>query len=195
MAKLVDRAMLEAAFPAGALVTLPESALGAVTHEPTRAFLRDTGLPAHVWLDATDELLAGELSCEDGEELAEEYEEFDFDYPHWACLGTISGDLVYLDVAGGGVFSIPDGGTPARLNSGLDAFAYFLCLLERERPNYDFEALGPDGSYRPDAEDRLRELMTAADPVAFEPPDESSEFEPGEPTWELVLRFVAEKLQ
>ncbi|MER5640726.1 SUKH-4 family immunity protein [Kitasatospora sp. NPDC002227] len=194
MAELVDRAMLEAAFPPGTLVTLPEAALGAVTHAPSRAFLRDVGLPDHVWLNVSEELRAGELGF-DGDELAEEHPEFDFDYAHWACLGSIAGAPVHLDVATGTVYSIPDGGIPARLNSGLDALAYFLCLLERERPNYDFEALAPTGDYRPGAEDRLRELMTAADPVAFEPPDEDSEFEPGEPTWELALRFVAEKLQ
>ncbi|WP_405498404.1 SUKH-4 family immunity protein [Nocardia sp. NBC_00511] len=121
IAQPIDRAMLEAVFPPNRLITLPDDALQAVTHSATRILLRDIGVPAHVWLDAS--------------------------------MG-----------------------------------------LELERPNYDFEAVHPEQGYLPGAEDRLRELMRTSDPLAFEPPDADSEYEPGEPTWEMVLRLVAEKL-
>ncbi|MFE3194367.1 SUKH-4 family immunity protein [Nocardia sp. NPDC059240] len=194
MGKLVDRSMLEAACPPGKLITLPQNALGIVTDPAARSILRDIGLPAIDWLDVTDELRAGQVSLSD-DDLVTECAEFGFDAARWLCLGTISSDVVYLDVADGTVVSIPDGGIPARLNKNLETFVYFLYLLETERPNYDFEALVPDGTYRPGAEDRLRKLMFAADPMAFDPPDPDSEWEPGEPTWQLALRYVAEKLQ
>ncbi|BAW06099.1 SUKH-4 family immunity protein [Nocardia seriolae] len=191
---LIDRATLETVFPAADLITLPDDAtLGSVPHAPSREFLRDIGIPGSMWLAVHDELRAGRLDCSN-QDLAEAFPEFDIDFGRWALLGAISGDPVYLDVTGGAVFSIPDGGLPARLNTGLAAFVRFLYLLEIERPNYDFEISGANG-YRPGAEHRLRELMTACDPRAFDPPDTDSEFEPGEPTWELVLRFVAERLQ
>ncbi|MEV4616179.1 hypothetical protein AB0K43_26825 [Kitasatospora sp. NPDC049258] len=55
--------------------------------------------------------------------------------------------------------------------------------------------VGPDGTYRPGAQQRLRTRMAAADPAAFAPPDQNSEFEPGEPTWEMALRNVGDRLQ
>ncbi|GAB2557819.1 SUKH-4 family immunity protein [Nocardia heshunensis] len=194
MSRLVDRAMLETVFPPGELITLPQNALGVITDPAARSILREIGLPATDWLDVTDELRAGLVSLS-GDDLVEEYAEFGFDVTRWLCLGTISSDVVYLDIADGTVFSIPDGGIPARLNSNLETFLYFLYLLETERPNYDFEHLGPDATFRPGAEDRLRHLMITADPTGFAPPDPNSEWEPGEPTWQLALRFVAEKLQ
>ncbi|MGW4243143.1 SUKH-4 family immunity protein [Nocardia sp. NPDC004722] len=194
MGVLVDRAMLEAVFPPGTLITLSQNALGVVTDPVARSILRDIGLPAIDWLDVTEELRAGQVNLSE-DELVEEYGEFGFDVTRWLCLGTISSDVVYLDTADGTVFSIPDGGIPAPLNKSLETFVYFLYLLETERPNYDFDHPTPDGTYRPGAEDRLRQSMFATDPTGFAPPDPDSDWDPGEPTWQLALRFVADKLQ
>ncbi|MVU83942.1 hypothetical protein GPX89_42780 [Nocardia sp. ET3-3] len=174
-------------------LTLPDESLELIRHTPTREFLREVGIPDSMWLDVHDELRAGRLDCAN-DDLAEAFPESDIDFARWALLGAISNDPVYLDISDGSVFSIPDGGIPARLNTDLAAFAHFLHLLDIERPNYDFEILGPDDSYAPGAEDRLRALMLSADPAAFDPADPDSEFEPGEPTWEMVLRMVAEHL-
>ncbi|AYF77728.1 hypothetical protein D7D52_32350 [Nocardia yunnanensis] len=190
----IDRTTLESVFTPDRLVTLPADALTAVTHQPTKRFLRDVGIPTQFWLDAEPGLSTGQLDC-DNQDLAELYPEYRADYSNWALLGSISNDPIYLDVTNGTVFSIPDGGTPAPLNTTIDAFCYFLYVLELERPNYDFEILGPDDTYQPGAETRLRELMIRCDPTGFEPPDPCTEFEPGVPTWELALQFVADKLQ
>jgi len=202
MTDLVDRAALEAVIPPDALITVPESGLEGVAHRPTRDVLRDLGVPVNFWLRPASDFSKGVLTA-DRERLREEFADFgiDVDVDGWALLGTISHDLVYLDTRSGVVHSIPDGGVPRRLNSSLHAFVHFLYLLEVERPNYDFEyparpsGDAPEREFRPGAEDRLRERMTAVDPVGFEPPEEDFGYEPGEPTWELVLRFVAEKLQ
>lgn len=191
---MIDRATLEAAFPPGVLVTLPEAATAEVEHRPTREFLRDVGIPDHYWLQVTDGFRNGVLET-DRDALNAYLPELGPLFENWVRIGTVSTDRIYLDTRTGAVHSIPDGGVPVRLNSGIQAFVHFLYLLQLERPDYDLGSLPADSAYESGAEDRLRERMRAVDPVAFQPPEEDFGYEPGEPTWEMVLRFVADKLQ
>ncbi|MDH6121844.1 hypothetical protein ABH930_005917 [Kitasatospora sp. GAS204A] len=190
MAHRVDRTMLESVFPPGDLATLTGTALDAILHQPTREFMRDVGLPDRSWLEVSKALLGGEPTI--GFQLvAEKFPELDFGFQHWMFMGHILNDTIAVDITTGQVFVRPNGEEPHLLNSSIDEFVYALYLLEIERPNYDFEEIieeDPEGDesegYDPGAEDRVREQMMAADPVAFATPHS---------TWDTVLEQVAEK--
>ncbi|MFF7454620.1 SUKH-4 family immunity protein [Kitasatospora sp. NPDC008115] len=189
MSPLVDRSMMESVFDAGELVTLDEAALAVIPHGPTRAFLRDVGLPDEYcrWLELDEALAEGVVTLvgEAGaSELAAKYPRLTVDTSTWMTVGGIGYDNVALDVVDGTVYCIPESGAPCILNSGIDVFAHFLHALEVERPNYDFES-DADG-FTPRAEDRLRTFMEAADPVALAHPDSA---------WHIVLECVERKLQ
>lgn len=183
---LVTRDMLESAFEDDALVTLEDDALDLIGHEPTREFLAGVGLPDQPgsWLELSEELCEGELKV-GFPSTAAKHPGLDYDFGQWINVGGIPYDDIALDTSTGAVYSLPsDGGAPYLLNTGIETFAYFLYLLETERPNYDFEAGGETAE--PGAQERLRVLMEAADPAAFTNPDS---------TWTTVLHHVSTNLQ
>lgn len=187
----IDRTKLESVFPSGDLVVLEGDALDAVPHLPTREFLRDVGLPDGGWLKVGRAFKRGEPAI-GFPSTAERYPELTFDFENWMYLGEIVRDSIAVNVVTGKVCSNPDGNTPHLINSSVDEFVNFLCLLEIERPNYDWEAFDSEdeeeqaaieeAGYLPGPDKRLREQMLAADPVAFEMPDS---------TWNTVLETLA----
>lgn len=186
VAYLVDRAQLESVFPPEVLVTLDGAAAQDISHGPTQDFLRHVGLPDKpaAWFEVSEEVCDGELEI-GFEEIAEQHPGLSFDPSHWVNLGGLSYDDIVLDASTGAVYCLPDdGGAPYLLNRSLDAFAYFLYLLEVERPNYDFET--GDGTFEEGAENRLRARMEAADDTAFSNPESA---------WTTVLQYVSTKLQ
>ncbi|MGC0314648.1 SUKH-4 family immunity protein [Kitasatospora acidiphila] len=188
MGPLIDRARMEAVFAPEDLLASADEVLAGIAHAPTRAFLRDVGLPDRVgWFESDQHLADGELLIggEAWQRVAERYPGCPFDMSVWLALGGIALDDVMVDTVTGVVYCIPDGGAPHRLNSSVDALAYFLHALEVERDNYDPEADG-DGLDPHGAEERLLELMRAADPIALENPRS---------TWYMVLRYVRNWMQ
>ncbi|GAA1952123.1 SUKH-4 family immunity protein [Kitasatospora viridis] len=187
MEPLIDRATMEQVFAPEDLLTTPDHLLTGIAHAPTRAFLRDVGLPDRErWFESPQELAEGRVRIggEAWQRVAQEYPNCPFDMSVWLTVGGIALDSVMVDTVTGLVYSIPDGGSPHLLNSGVDALAYFLHALEVEREAYDPEA---DGEVDPDgAVERLLELMRAADPAALEYP---------ESTWSMVLRYVGNMMQ
>ncbi|MGC0314176.1 SUKH-4 family immunity protein [Kitasatospora acidiphila] len=187
MKPLIDRVAMEQAFTSGGLFVIPDHLLAGITHAPTRAFLRDVGLPDRErWFESSQELVDGyvRIGGEAWQRVAEQYPNCPFDMSVWLTVGGIALDSVMVDTVTGLVYSIPDGGSPHLLNSSVDALAYFLHALEVERDAYDPES---DGEADPGgAEERLLALMRAADPVALEYPGS---------TWHMVLRYVGNMMQ
>ncbi|MFC7643817.1 SUKH-4 family immunity protein [Streptosporangium lutulentum] len=143
MSPLIDRITMESVFPADELVTLDDRALAAIAHEPTRAFLREIGLPDQVgWFEADHWLLDGDLRIggDAWQAVARRHPNCPFDMSAWLTLGGIALDDVIVDTDTGVVYSIPENGPPHLLNTGIDTLAYFLHALEEERPEYDAEA-------------------------------------------------------
>ncbi|WP_170208731.1 SUKH-4 family immunity protein [Micromonospora pisi] len=170
---LIDRARMESVYRAEDMVTLDDATLAAVTHEPTRAFLRDVGLPDRVgWFEAAQLFVDGDLQVggEAWERVARRHPSCPFDMSAWLTLGGIGLDDAIVDTTTGVVYCIPEDGAPHLLNSGVDRLAFFLHALEVERPQYDLEAdadvVDPEG-----AEARLLSLMRRADPAAMEYPE------------------------
>ncbi|MFD9126596.1 SUKH-4 family immunity protein [Kitasatospora sp. NPDC059571] len=183
MSPLIDRNAMESAFGIEELVTPDDHALDGIVDEPTRAFLREVGLPDRMgWFEADQVLLDGDLRIggEAWRPVAEKYPNCPFDMSTWLSLGGIGLDDVSVDTVTGDVYCIPEDGAPHLLNSSIGAFAFFLHALEEERPNYDPEA-GTDGVDPQGAETRLLDLMRRIDPAATENP---------ESCWFAVLRQV-----
>ncbi|GGS72944.1 MULTISPECIES: SUKH-4 family immunity protein [Streptomyces] len=179
---------MESAFDADDLITVDETALGAVTHEPTRVFLREVGLPDRVgWFEADQQLVDGEIEVggDDWQAVAAKYPSCSFDMSAWLTLGGIGMDDIVIDSATGVVYCIPEEGRIHVLNSSIDAFAYFLRELEMERSAYDHEVAGDAMTDPVGAENRLRATMRRADPTALEDP---------ESLWQAVLRSVGNSL-
>ncbi|MFF2624954.1 SUKH-4 family immunity protein [Kitasatospora griseola] len=188
MSPLIDRNAMESVFGAEELVTPDGQALAGITHEPTRAFLREVGLPDREgWFEADQRLLDGDLRIggEAWQRVARKYPDCPFDMSTWLTLGGIGMDDVIVDTATGVVYCIPEDGSPHLLNSTVDAFAFFLHALEVERPDYDPES-DTDGVDPKGAEARLLQLMRRTDPAALENP---------ESCWFSVLRHVRNLLQ
>ncbi|WP_033823678.1 SUKH-4 family immunity protein [Kitasatospora sp. MBT63] len=186
MAYLVGRTELESVFPPELLVTLDAAVAQGIGHGPTRDFLVRVGLPDKpaAWFEVSEEICDGEFEI-GFEEIADDHPGLSFDLSRWINLGGLSYDDIALDSSTGEVYCLPDDGSaPYLLNRSLDAFAYFLYLLEVERPNYDFEA--GDGTFEDGAERRLRARMEAADGTAFAHPGSA---------WTTVLQYVSTKLQ
>ncbi|WP_377267819.1 SUKH-4 family immunity protein [Peterkaempfera sp. SMS 1(5)a] len=191
MPNRIDRTRLESVFPSGDPVVLDGAALDAVLHLPTRQFLHEVGLPADSWLRVDPDYKQGEPQI-GFSGTAARHPELTFDFASWMYFGEIVHDSIAVDVVTGKVYSEPGGDPPYLLNSSVEEFVNFLCLLEIERPNYDWEAFDSEdeeeqaaieeAGYHPGADKRLRVQMTAADPVAFETPDS---------TWNTVLETVA----
>ncbi|MGD1218347.1 SUKH-4 family immunity protein [Streptomyces krungchingensis] len=188
MSPLVGREAMESVYGSGELVTLDESALTPVGHEPTRAFLRDVGLPSWMgWFQMDRRLEEGDIRVggEAWRNVARRYPSCTSDMSSWLALGGIALDDVAVDTVTGVVHCIPENGSPHRLNSGVDELAFFLLALERERPQYDPESdtveVDPEG-----AAERLLRLMRDAEPGVMENPD---------CCWFSVLGHVRDLLQ
>ncbi|MFI7605973.1 SUKH-4 family immunity protein [Micromonospora sp. NPDC049366] len=189
MSALVDRAALESVFHPDELVTLTEATLVVVAHEPTRVFLRDVGLPDQVgWFEVAQDLLDGDIRIGGPawQAVAARHPRCPYDMSTWLTLGGIGMDDVVVDVATGIVYCVPEDGGPHLLNSSVDALAFFLRELEKERPEYDPEAATDEGVDPDGAADRLLRRMRSADPSAVADPESS---------WYAVLRLVRRLLQ
>ena len=188
MPQTVDRALLESVFPAGDLVTVPESALGPVSHARTRELLRDVGLPhQHTGWFQTVVSLPTEVADKGWARGRELHPSMPFDPDEWISIGGIPYDNMVVDGASGAVYCLPGNSEdPYLLNSSLDCFLYFLYSVEAERPNYDAEfaeenGYEDDGSFGEGVDERLIAVMRETDPVALENP---------ESTWYMVLEYV-----
>ncbi|MFF2078367.1 SUKH-4 family immunity protein [Kitasatospora sp. NPDC058162] len=190
--QLINHDAMAQAFPDGLLV-LPEHLAALITHAPTRAFLRDVGLPDRErWFESSQELVDGRVRIggEAWQRVAEQHPGCPFDMSAWLALGGIGLDGVAVDTATGLVYSMPDGGSSHLLNSSVQCLGSFLYALEVERGAYDPEA---DGGADPDgAVERLLELMRAVDPAAAR--HAAPEYEYGGPTWSMVLHYVSNML-
>ncbi|HEV7933402.1 MAG TPA: SUKH-4 family immunity protein [Actinomadura sp.] len=127
----------------------PESELPLeISHEPTRRFLSGVGLPAELrngFLSLDSDVLEGRLETlpQVYEELGE-IREWTWRIPeggkHWYVLGGFFGGDVAVDGATGRVWFLPEwDGPPQPMHSGVDALAYFMYALERDRPLYSYE--------------------------------------------------------
>ncbi|MFE0462547.1 SUKH-4 family immunity protein [Kitasatospora sp. NPDC058965] len=148
----IDHDAMAEAFPDG-LLLLPDHLAARIAHAPTRAFLRDVGLPDRErWFESSQELADGriEIGGEAWQRVAQQYSHCTFDMSTWLALGGIGLDSVAVDTVTGLVYSMPDGGSPHLLNSSVRALGTFLYALEMERGAYDPEADGeadPDGRW------------------------------------------------
>lgn len=188
MHPLIDRSDMESVFAPDDLVTVDETALGAVAHEPTRAFLRDVGLPDRVgWFEADQDLVGGEVDVggEGWQTIQAKFPSCSFDTSAWLTLGGIGMDDIVCDAGTGVVYCIPEDGPLHVLNSSVDAFALFLRELEVERISYDDEAAGGAVTDPVGAEDRLRAVMSRTDPAFLDNPGS---------LWHTVLRSVGNSL-
>ncbi|MFG2548363.1 SUKH-4 family immunity protein [Streptomyces sp. NPDC048581] len=208
MSRLVDRAMMESVFPPEKIVRLKADKLPSGLHESARRFLTEVGLPRlrNSWFMMDPGLIEekspnGPRLCREINHLSR-YKNMPKEGADWIILGEVPYDGVILDPASGAVYCLPDNDvTVYMLNQSLDSFAYFLYLLETERPNYDFAV----SEEIPDSEGvaaHLRESMIRIDPVSFEgvEPGWSEAFDweandaPHMPTWDRVLHNVYESL-
>ncbi|MFC8720391.1 SUKH-4 family immunity protein [Kitasatospora sp. NPDC057198] len=185
---LVGREEMEAVFGAEELVTLDDRALAGIAHEPTRAFLREVGLPDRIgWFEADQSLCDGALRVggESWARFAADYPDCPFDMSSWTNLGGIGFDSLVIDTSTGQVYCVPDGQNPHRLNSSIDSLAFFLHALEAERPHYDPDASEEGATESEESAERLLALMKRTDPAAVEDP---------ESYWHSVLEQVADAL-
>lgn len=209
MPQIIDRALMESAFPPDKLQIWKGGKLPAVLHESARSILTDVGLPhdrsSFFLLDG--QLFEGEDPPDRFRRCAEldhfsRYTDTPEGWENWLVIGEIFYDVVVLDPMSGTVYCLPDGEYRSRpLNQRLDSFAYFIYLLEADRPGYDFSV----SDEIPDSEGvamSLRERMSRADPLPFAgvEPYWSEEFDweeagaPRMPTWDLVLSNVYESV-
>jgi len=166
----IDRETLETEFGPDELITFSEAVVADIPHEPSARFLRDVGIPSrdNPWFDLVDdgeEELRTLGDCYD--DLRERWTNLPEDAENWLLLGMIPYDDIALDGATGVVQLLPgDESDVYPLNKDLNSFAHFLYVLEKERPNYDFESeqetLDPRGAAR-----RLTEQMREIDPEAL----------------------------
>ncbi|MFG2548362.1 SUKH-4 family immunity protein [Streptomyces sp. NPDC048581] len=207
MPRLVDRAMMESAFPSMRLMRASDDRLPSNLQGAAKSFLTGIGLPRvrSAWFLIDVGFIESESP--DGLRLGRDIDLTPFEsLPDGAenliVLGEILSDAVVLDPATGTLYCLPDGHPEVRvLNQNLDTLAYFLYLLEVERPNYDYD-VSSDVSNSDGAAVHLRELMIQADPAPFEgvEPAWSETFDwwaddaPPMPTWERVLHEVHESI-
>jgi hypothetical protein len=185
MALPIDRETLETEFGPEELITLPAAALAHIRHEPSAHFLRRIGLPSrsNPWFDLVDGTPEQARTLGDCcDDLHDRWTNLPEGAESWLVLGTIPYDDIALDGVTGVVRCLPDDASETYpLNKDLHSFAHFLYLLEKERPNYDFESeqetLDPEGAAR-----RLAERMRDIDPEALEL---------GRSRWHDILEYVA----
>ncbi|WP_437015659.1 SUKH-4 family immunity protein [Streptomyces sp. enrichment culture] len=181
----MDRETLESEFRPEEIVTFSPAALARVRHEPSSQFLRDVGIPSrpNPWFDLVDG------TPEQARVLGECYDDLDDRWTNlptgaesWLVLGMVPYDDIALDGATGVVYCLPGEDSEVYpLNKDIDSFVHFLYLLEKERPNYDFESdeetLDPEGAAR-----RLSERMREIDSEALEVSGSR---------WHDILEYVA----
>ncbi|WP_228473166.1 SUKH-4 family immunity protein [Streptomyces cyaneochromogenes] len=198
---------MESVFPPDRLTRVREERLPSNLQVSAKSFLTGIGLPRvrSAWFLIDVGFIESETPG--GLRLGRDIDLTPFeDLPEGAenliILGEILSDAVTLDPVSGKLYCLPDGHPQVRvLNQSLDTLAYFLYLLEVERPNYDYDISG-DVSNSDGTAVRLRQLMIQADPAPFEgaEPAWSDTFDwwaddaPPMPTWERVLYEVHESI-
>lgn len=207
MSQLVDRALMESVFPPGRLMRVSEDRLPEGIQEAAKSFLVEIGLPRvrSAWFLIDVGFI--EVESPDGLRLGRDvdltrFENLPENAENLIVLGEILCDAVVMDPVSGMLYSLPDGYPEVRvLNQDIDTLAYFLYLLEMERPNYDYDVAG-DVSNSDGAARILREMMIRVDPTPFEgvEPAWSEKFDwwaddaPPMPTWERVLDEVHDSI-
>jgi hypothetical protein len=106
-----------------------------LSHEPTRRFLRDIGLPVELrngYLSLDLDVLDGRLEtlpqvCEELGEIREWTWRIPDGGEHWYVLGGFFGGDVAVDGATGRVWFLPEWDQPSQpMHTGVDALAYFM---------------------------------------------------------------------
>ncbi|QFG22481.1 hypothetical protein F7P10_16470 [Actinomadura sp. WMMB 499] len=187
MAPIIHHEQLIETFGTEQVRRFPEATLPAgLTHQPTRTFLAETGLPT--------ELRSGFLSTEDPADeswmqpLPELYQEMStgrrgkWKWPlpegaeHCYVLGRFEGGSIILDGSTGELRFIPDWNEPpSPLHSDVNALAYFMYLIEVNRDVYAHERVESEIGDDPDAQAAaylavarvLAERLYEADPTPF----------------------------
>ncbi|WP_328750943.1 SUKH-4 family immunity protein [Streptomyces sp. NBC_00285] len=182
----IDRETLESEFGPEELITFSPAVVANIRHEPSARFLRDVGIPArpNPWFDLVDGSEEQTRTLGDSyDDLRERWTNLPEGAESWLLLGMVPYDDIVLDGITGIVHCLPgDEPDGYPLNKDLNAFAHFLYLLEKERPNYDFESeletLDPEA-----AAGRLTEQMREIDPAALAVPHSR---------WHDILEYVAD---
>lgn len=181
----IDRETLETEFSPEELTTFSEAAVANIQNGPSAHFLRTVGIPSrpNPWFDLVDgtpEQVRPLGDCYG--DLRQRWTNLPETAESWILLGMVPYDDIALDGATGIVYCLPgDESDVYPLNKDIGSFAHFLYLLERERPNYDFESeqetLDPEG-----AAHRLAEQMREIDSAALEVSNSR---------WHDILEYVA----
>ncbi|MEU0744816.1 SUKH-4 family immunity protein [Streptomyces sp. NPDC006134] len=185
MTRPMDRETLESEFRPEEIITFSPAAVANVRHEPSSRFLCHVGIPSrpNPWFDLVDgtpEQTRALGDCYD--DLEDRWANLPTGAESWLVIGMIPYDDIVLDGTTGTVYCLPGEDSEIYpLNKDIDSFAHFLYLLEKERPNYDFEpdreTLDPEGAAR-----RLSEQMREIDPEALEV---------SRSQWHDILEYVA----
>ncbi|MFJ6390658.1 SUKH-4 family immunity protein [Streptomyces sp. NPDC091972] len=186
MTSPIDRETLESEFDPEELTTFSAAAVAGVRHGPSADFLRNVGIPArpNPWFDLVDGSPEQVRTLGDAyDDLRERWTDLPEGAEGWLLLGMVPYDDIALDVTSGVVYCLPgDESEIYPLNKDLPSFAHFLYLLEKERPNYDFESeledIDPES-----AAARLTEQMREIDPAALDVSNSR---------WHDILEYVAE---
>lgn len=175
-------------FDPGEFTTFSAAAVAAanIRHRPSADFLRDVGIPGrpNPWFDLVDGTPEQARTLGDAyDDLRERWTDLPEGAEGWLLLGMVPHDDIALDGVTGVVHCLPgDESRTYPLNKDLPSFAHFLRLLEKERPNYDFESeledIDPES-----AATRLSEQMREIDPAALEVSNSR---------WHDILEYVAE---
>ncbi|UNO43873.1 SUKH-4 family immunity protein [Streptomyces sp. MST-110588] len=199
---------MESVFPPEVLLTVEEGSLPAELHESARSVLTGIGLPhdrsSFFFVDGRffeEDSRRAFARCSELPYLSG-YRNMPDGWENWLVIGGIFDDGVILDPVSGAVYCLPDGEWTAwPLNRNLDSFAYFLYLIESERPHFDFtvsdEIEDSEGTAK-----SLRDRMMRADPLPFdgtepawsEKADLFDAEAPPLPPWDRVLWDVHESV-
>lgn len=184
----VTRAMLEAVFEPGELLTSPDGILGPVTDADTREVLRTLGLPVGKNTAVGLDNKIGERFNRVGEyfdwRLEGTYSEVPPGADMWISLGMVLWDSVVLDPDSGKVYGLPQDNEIYVCNSTFRHFVHFMYIIQAERPYFDWEWEGGDELFDPQAaRARAGEAMRTIDPAALEIPQSR---------WHDVLTFMVD---
>lgn len=168
----VSRGELETVFGPGHVVTVPAERLNPlVTHEDTRRFLAESGLPdvPRFLYETHGEPSSGLSTVGDVEAEFGDFEELPDTARHWVVLGYCYGDTTILDGRTGEIWSLPQGALYAeRVNSRIDLFVRFLVAFFRDAAGFGDRT---DLATRRAAAERLTAELRAVDPAAFAEPE------------------------